>query len=62
VSCGRAPICTSKPVTAGGHIVDQLMARPPYSDPDDSALIGGAPRLARSGAISVVHPRVFLCA
>ena len=41
---------------AGFHLADQLVTRPPYSDPHHSAsvvsMVGGGPRLARPGAIS----------
>ena len=50
---------------AGFHLADQLIVRPPYSDPHHSAtvvsMVGGGPRLAKPGAISVAHPSVCLC-
>ena len=50
---------------AGFHLADQLVTRPPYSDPHHTAsvvsMVGGGPRLARPGAISLAHPSVCLC-
>jgi magnesium chelatase family protein len=48
---------------AGFHLADQLITRPPYSDPHHSAtvasMVGGGPRLAKPGAISVAHKGVL---
>ena len=48
---------------AGFHLADQLIIRPPYSDPHHSAtvasMVGGGPRLAKPGAISVAHKGVL---
>ncbi|HZA03533.1 MAG TPA: YifB family Mg chelatase-like AAA ATPase [Propionibacteriaceae bacterium] len=48
---------------AGYHLADQLVIRPPYSDPHHSAsvvsMVGGGPRLARPGAISLAHRGVL---
>ena len=48
---------------AGFHLADQLVTRPPYSDPHHSAsvvsMVGGGPRLARPGAISLAHRGVL---
>ena len=48
---------------AGFHLADQLVTRPPYSDPHHSAsvvsMVGGGPRLARPGAISLAHKGVL---
>ena len=48
---------------AGFHLADQLIVRPPYSDPHHSAtvvsMVGGGPRLAKPGAISVAHKGVL---
>lgn len=48
---------------AGFTLADQLVSRPPYSDPHHSAtvvsMVGGGPRLARPGAISVAHRGVL---
>ena len=50
---------------AGFRLADQLITRPPYSDPHHSAsvasMVGGGPRLAKPGAISVAHPSVVTC-
>jgi magnesium chelatase family protein len=43
---------------------DELITRPPYSDPHHSAsvasIVGGGQRMARPGAISYAHARVSL--
>ena len=48
---------------AGYHLDDQLVTRPPYSDPHHSAsmvsMVGGGPRLAKPGAISCAHKGVL---
>ena len=48
---------------AGFHLADRLVTRPPYSDPHHSAsvvsMVGGGPRLARPGAISLAHKGVL---
>ena len=48
---------------AGFRLDDRLVTRPPYSDPHHSAsvvsMVGGGPRLARPGAISVAHKGVL---
>jgi magnesium chelatase family protein len=44
---------------AGFNLADELITRPPYSDPHHSAsvasIVGGGPRMARPGAISCAH-------
>jgi magnesium chelatase family protein len=44
---------------AGFNLADELITRPPYSDPHHSAsvasIVGGGPRIARPGAISCAH-------
>ena len=49
----------------GSTSPDQLITRPPYSDPHHSptmaSMVGGGPRLAKPGAISVAHPSVVIC-
>ncbi len=48
---------------AGFNLSDGLIIRPPYSDPHHSAsvasIVGGGPRLAKPGAISVAHRGVL---
>ena len=48
---------------AGYRLDDRLVTRPPYSDPHHSAsvvsMVGGGPRLARPGAISIAHKGVL---
>ena len=48
---------------AGFRLDDRLVTRPPYSDPHHSAsvvsMVGGGPRLARPGAISIAHKGVL---
>ena len=50
---------------AGFNLADELITRPPYSDPHHSAsvasIVGGGQRMARPGAISCAHARVSLC-
>jgi magnesium chelatase family protein len=50
---------------AGFNLADELITRPPYSDPHHSAsvasIVGGGQRIARPGAISCAHARVSLC-
>ena len=50
---------------AGFNLADELITRPPYSDPHHSAsvasIVGGGPRIARPGAISCAHAIVSLC-
>jgi magnesium chelatase family protein len=50
---------------AGFNLADELITRPPYSDPHHSAsvasIVGGGQRIARPGAISCAHARVTLC-
>jgi magnesium chelatase family protein len=49
---------------AGFNLADELITRPPYSDPHHSAsvasMVGGGQRMARPGAISCAHARVSL--
>jgi predicted ATPase with chaperone activity len=48
---------------AGFNLADQLITRPPYSDPHHSAsvasIVGGGQRMAKPGAISCAHKRVL---
>ena len=48
---------------AGFNLADELMTRPPYSDPHHSAsvasIVGGGQRMARPGAISCAHKGVL---
>jgi predicted ATPase with chaperone activity len=48
---------------AGFNLADQLITRPPYSDPHHSAsvasIVGGGQRIARPGAISCAHKGVL---
>ena len=48
---------------AGFNLSDQLITRPPYSDPHHSAsvasIVGGGQRMARPGAISRAHQEVL---
>ena len=48
---------------AGFNLDDQLITRPPYSDPHHSAsvasIVGGGPRMAKPGAISCAHKGVL---
>lgn len=48
---------------AGFNLADQLITRPPYSDPHHSAsvasLVGGGQRMAKPGAISCAHKGVL---
>ena len=50
---------------AGFNLADELITRPPYSDPHHSAsvasIVGGGHRMAKPGAISCAHARVSLC-
>jgi magnesium chelatase family protein len=50
---------------AGFNLADELITRPPYSDPHHSAsvasIVGGGQRMARPDAISCAHARVSLC-
>jgi magnesium chelatase family protein len=50
---------------AGFNLADELITRPPYSDPHHSAsvasIVGGGQRMAKPGAISCAHARVSLC-
>jgi magnesium chelatase family protein len=50
---------------AGFNLADELIIRPPYSDPHHSAsvasIVGGGQRMAKPGAISCAHARVSLC-
>jgi magnesium chelatase family protein len=49
---------------AGFNLADELITRPPYSDPHHSAsvasIVGGGQRMARPGAISCAHAKVSL--
>ena len=49
---------------AGFNLANELITRPPYSDPHHSAsvasIVGGGQRIARPGAISCAHARVSL--
>lgn len=49
---------------AGSNLADELISRPPYSDPHHSAsvasIVGGGQRMAKPGAISCAHARVSL--
>src|SRR5215207_6606838 len=48
---------------AGFHLADELITRPPYSDPHHSAsgasIVGGGQRMARPGTISCAHKGVL---
>jgi predicted ATPase with chaperone activity len=48
---------------AGFNLADELITRPPYSDPHHSAsvasIVGGGQRMARPGAISGAHKGVL---
>jgi magnesium chelatase family protein len=48
---------------AGATLADGLIRRPPYADPHHSAsvasIVGGGPRMARPGAISLAHRGVL---
>ena len=48
---------------AGFNLADELISRPPYSDPHHSAsvasIVGGGQRMARPGAISCAHKAVL---
>lgn len=48
---------------AGFSLHDELIVRPPYADPHHSAslasIVGGGPRVAKPGAISVAHKGVL---
>src|SRR5215211_6908571 len=48
---------------AGFNLADELITRPPFSDPHHSAsvasIVGGGPRMARPGAISCAHKGVL---
>jgi magnesium chelatase family protein len=48
---------------AGFNLADELITRPPYSDPHHSAsvasIVGGGQRIARPGAISCAHKGVL---
>jgi predicted ATPase with chaperone activity len=48
---------------AGFNLADELITRPPYSDPHHSAsvasIVGGDQRMARPGAISCAHKGVL---
>jgi magnesium chelatase family protein len=48
---------------AGFNLADELITRPPYSDPHHSAsiasIVGGGQRVARPGAISRAHKGVL---
>jgi hypothetical protein len=48
---------------AGFNLADELITRPPYSDPHHSAsvasIVGGGQRMARPGAISCAHKGVL---
>jgi magnesium chelatase family protein len=48
---------------AGFNLADELISRPPYSDPHHSAsvasIVGGGQRMARPGAISCAHKGVL---
>jgi hypothetical protein len=50
---------------AGFNLADELITRPPYSDPHHSAsvasIVGGGQRMAKSGAISCAHATVRQC-
>jgi DNA polymerase III delta prime subunit len=50
---------------AGSNLADELISRPPYSDPHHSAsvasIVGGGQRMAKPGAISCAHAKVSLC-
>ena len=50
---------------AGFNLADELITRPPYSDPHHSAsvasVVGSSQRMAKSGAISCAHATVSLC-
>jgi magnesium chelatase family protein len=49
---------------AGFNLADELITRPPYSDPHHSAsvvsIVGGGQRIAKPGTISCAHARVSL--
>jgi magnesium chelatase family protein len=49
---------------AGFNLADELITRPPYSDPHHSAsvasIVGGGQRMAKPGAISCAHKGVLL--
>jgi hypothetical protein len=49
---------------AGFNLADELITRPPYSDPHHSAsvasIVGGGQRMAKPGAISCAHAKVSL--
>jgi magnesium chelatase family protein len=48
---------------AGFNLADELITRPPYSDPHHSAsvasIVGGGQRIAKPGAISCAHKGVL---
>jgi magnesium chelatase family protein len=48
---------------AGFNLADELISRPPYSDPHHSAsvasIVGGGQRMARPGAISCAHKAIL---
>jgi magnesium chelatase family protein len=48
---------------AGFNLADELITRPPYSDPHHSAsvasIVGGGQRMAKPGAISCAHKTVW---
>jgi hypothetical protein len=48
---------------AGFHLADELITRPPYSDPHHSpsvaSIVGGGQRMAKPGAISCAHRAVL---
>jgi magnesium chelatase family protein len=48
---------------AGFNLADELITRPPYSDPHHSAsvasIVGGGQRMAKPGAISCAHKGVL---
>ena len=50
---------------AGFNLADELITRPPYSDPHHSAsvasIVGGGQRMAKPGAISCAHAGVRFC-
>jgi hypothetical protein len=56
----RCRLCTQLP---GFNLADELITRPPYSDPHHSAsvasIVGGGQRMARPGAISCAHKGVL---
>jgi magnesium chelatase family protein len=49
---------------AGSNLADELISRPPYSDPHHSAsvasIVGGGQRMAKPGAISCAHAQSLI--